>query len=213
MTLARLDNKNALTNEMYRVLAEAIEQAGSDRSIRVVLLQADGDSFTAGNDMGEFAAMAVGKGPSERHVTHFLRALAEATVPIIAAVNGKAVGIGTTLLLHCDYVLLAQDAQLITPFVNLALVPEAASSYLLPLRVGHARAFEMFALGEALSAQTALALGHRQQGLHDGTIEQRGAARGAADRRQRSRLGRRCQAHDRRPGARVVLPATISSWR
>lgn len=115
--------------------------------------------FTAGNDMGDFAAMAAGKGPSERHVHRFLRALANCTVPIVAAVQGKAVGVGSTMLLHCDYVLLAQDAELITPFVNLALVPEAASSYLLPLRIGHGRAFEMFALGEPLGAQAALAWG------------------------------------------------------
>jgi enoyl-CoA hydratase/carnithine racemase len=159
MTLARPDKKNALTNEMYGTLADTIEQAGQDASIRVLLLQADGDIFTAGNDMGEFAAIAAGKGPSERHVHRFLRALANATVPIVAAVNGKAVGVGTTMLLHCDYVVLAQDAQLTTPFVNLALVPEAASSYLLPLRIGHVRAFEMFALGEPLDAQTALAWG------------------------------------------------------
>jgi enoyl-CoA hydratase/carnithine racemase len=159
ITLARPDKKNALTNEMYGALADTIEQAQQDRSIRVLLLQGNGDSFTAGNDMGEFAAIAAGKGPSERHVHRFLHALANATVPIVAAVNGKAVGVGTTMLLHCDYVLLAQDAELITPFVNLALVPEAASSYLLPLRIGHARAFEMFALGEPLGAQTAVAWG------------------------------------------------------
>src|SRR6185295_9009768 len=110
-------------------------------------------------DMGDFAAIAAGKGPSERQVHRFLRALANATVPIVAAVNGKAVGVGTTMLLHCDYVLLSEEAQLITPFVNLALVPEAASSYLLPLRIGHVKAFEMFALGEAVPANDAVAWG------------------------------------------------------
>jgi enoyl-CoA hydratase/carnithine racemase len=159
LTLSRPDKKNALTNEMYGALADAIDGARHDRSIRVLLLQGDGDIFTAGNDVGEFAAMAAGKGPGESHVHRFLRALANCTVPIVAAVNGKAVGVGTTMLLHCDFVVLAQDAQLITPFVNLALVPEAASSYLLPLRIGHARAFEMFALGEPLDAQTAVAWG------------------------------------------------------
>jgi enoyl-CoA hydratase/carnithine racemase len=159
LTLARPDKKNALTNEMYGELADAIEQAAHDPGTRVLLLQGDGDIFTAGNDMGEFAAMAAGKGPKERHVHRFLHALANSTVPIVAAVNGKAVGVGTTMLLHCDVVLLAQDAQLIAPFVNLALVPEAASSYLLPLRIGHVRAFEMFALGEPLDAQTAVAWG------------------------------------------------------
>ena len=159
VTLARPEKKNALTNEMYRVLADTVENAQQDRSVRALLFQGDGDSFTAGNDVGEFAAVAAGQGPVESQVFRFLRALANSTVPMVAAVNGKAVGLGTTLLLHCDYVVLAQDAKLITPFVNLALVPEAASSYLLPLRVGHARAFEMFALGEPIDAHTALAWG------------------------------------------------------
>ncbi|MEM5430469.1 enoyl-CoA hydratase [Cupriavidus oxalaticus] len=159
MTLARPDKKNALTNDMYGVLADTIEQAQQDRSIRVLLVQGDGDMFTSGNDIGEFAAIAAGKHSGERHVHRFLHALANSTVPTVAAVNGKAVGVGTTMLLHCDYVVLGQDAQLITPFVNLALVPEAASSHLLPLRIGHVRAFEMFALGEPLDAQTAVAWG------------------------------------------------------
>ncbi|WP_454757748.1 enoyl-CoA hydratase [Cupriavidus campinensis] len=159
ITLARPDKKNALTNQMYGTLADTIERAEHDRNIRVLLVQGDGDMFTAGNDVSEFAAIAAGKGPAERHVHRFLHALAKATVPIVAAVHGKAVGVGTTMLLHCDYVLLAQDAQLITPFVNLALVPEAASSYLMPLCIGHARAFEMFAMGEPLDAQTAVAWG------------------------------------------------------
>lgn len=159
VTLARPIKKNALTNEMYGTLANTIERAERDGNVRVVLIQGDGDMFTAGNDVGEFAAIASGKGPSESHVHRFLHALAKATVPIIGAVHGKAVGVGTTILLHCDYVLLAEDAELITPFINLALVPEAASSYLLPLRVGHVRAFEMFALGEPLDAQTAVAWG------------------------------------------------------
>ncbi|NIE63337.1 enoyl-CoA hydratase [Burkholderia sp. Ax-1719] len=159
ITLNRADKKNALTNAMYGALADLIESAEADRAIRVLLVQGDGDIFTAGNDVGEFAAIAVGKGPEERHVHRFLRALAKSTVPLVAAVHGKAVGIGTTMLLHCDYVLLAPDAQLMTPFANLALVPEAASSYLLPLRVGHVRAFEMFALGEPIDANSALAWG------------------------------------------------------
>ncbi|WP_321963446.1 enoyl-CoA hydratase-related protein [Paraburkholderia sp. J7] len=159
ITLARPDKKNALTNVMYGTLADIIENAEHDSTIRVLLLQGDGDMFTAGNDVGEFAAIAAGKGPAERHVHRFLHALAKSSVPVIAAVQGKAVGIGTTMLLHCDYVLLAPDAELITPFVNLALVPEAASSWLLPLRIGHVRAFEMFALGEPLDAPSAVALG------------------------------------------------------
>lgn len=159
ITISRPDKKNALTNEMYAALADAIASAQDDDEIRVLLIQGDGDSFTAGNDVAEFAAQSAGNGPKERHVVRFLHNLATATKPIIAAVQGKAVGVGTTMLLHCDYVLLAEEAQLITPFVNLALVPEAASSYLLPLRIGHTRAFEMFALGEPVPANAAVAWG------------------------------------------------------
>ncbi|CAG9262650.1 enoyl-CoA hydratase [Paraburkholderia unamae] len=158
-TLSRPDKKNAITNEMYGALADAVARANEDDEIRVLLIQAEGDTFTAGNDIAEFAAQATGNGPDERHVLRFLRALATATVPVVAAVQGKAVGVGTTMLLHCDYVLLAEDALLITPFVNLALVPEAASSYLLPLRIGHARAFEMFALGDPVPADAAVTWG------------------------------------------------------
>lgn len=158
-TISRSDKKNALTNDMYGALADAIARANDDDEVRVLLIQADGDTFTSGNDVSEFAAQATGNGPKERNVVRFLQGLANATVPIIAAVQGKAVGVGTTMLLHCDYVLLSDEAQLITPFVNLALVPEAASSYLLPLRIGHAKAFEMFALGDAVPADVAVAWG------------------------------------------------------
>jgi enoyl-CoA hydratase/carnithine racemase len=159
VTISRPDKKNALTNDMYGALADAIAKANEDDDIRVLLIQADGDIFTAGNDVSEFAAQAVGNGPKERNVLRFLRELATATVPIVAAVQGKAVGVGTTMLLHCDYVLLSEDAQLITPFVNLALVPEAASSYLLPMRIGHVRAFDMFALGDPVPANAAVTWG------------------------------------------------------
>lgn len=156
ITIDRTDKKNALTNEMYGVLADTIAQAEQDQHTRIIVIQSMGDTFTAGNDINEFAAhteQTIGK---ERHVGRFLTQLATTTVPIMAAVQGKAVGVGTTLLLHCDYVLLAEDAQLITPFVNLALVPEAASSYLMPARIGHARAFALFSLGKPLSANQAL---------------------------------------------------------
>ena len=103
--------------------------------------------------------MATGAFKGERHVSRFLDAITRSTRPLVAAVQGRAVGIGTTMLLHCDVVVLAEDAQLSTPFVSLALVPEAASTLLMPARIGYARAYEMFALGEALDAQTALRLG------------------------------------------------------
>ncbi len=159
LTLARADKKNAITDAMYGTLADALEAAERDPTVRVVLLRAEGDMFSAGNDIGEFASIAMGEGAGERNVIRFLHALARATRPLVAAVQGRAVGIGTTMLLHCDFVLLADNAQLSTPFVSLALVPEAASSLLMPARLGHVRAFEMFALGDAVSAESALAWG------------------------------------------------------
>lgn len=129
LTLARADKKNAMTDAMYGALADALTAAERDNTVRVVLLRAEGDMFSAGNDIGEFASIAMtgDKGDGERNVIRFLHALARATRPLVAAVQGRAVGIGTTMLLHCDFVLLADNAQLSTPFVNLALVPEAAS--------------------------------------------------------------------------------------
>ena len=159
LTLARADKKNAITDAMYGALADALDAAERDHTVRVVLLRAEGDMFSAGNDIGEFASIAMGEGGGQRNVVRFLHALARATRPLVAAVQGRAVGIGTTMLLHCDFVLLADNAQLSTPFVNLALVPEAASSLLMPARLGHVRAFEMFALGDAVSAESALAWG------------------------------------------------------
>jgi len=143
LTMARPDKKNALTNAMYGALADAIEGAETDPSVRVLLIRGEGDMFTAGNDVGEFAAIATGAVQGERHVGRFLQALAKSSRPLVAAVQGRAVGIGTTMLLHCDLVVLAENALLSTPFVSLALVPEASSSLLMPLRIGYARAFEM----------------------------------------------------------------------
>lgn len=159
VTLARPDKKNALSNDMYSAMADALERAEKDPAVRVVLFQGDGDSFTAGNDLADFSAQANGKDTGESQAFRFIRNLGRATRPLIAAVQGNAVGVGTTMLLHCDLVFLADTARLMTPFVNLALVPEAASSWLLPARIGHVRAYAMFALGEPLDAAAALACG------------------------------------------------------
>jgi enoyl-CoA hydratase/carnithine racemase len=156
LIMDRADKKNALTDEMYGVLADEIEAAGTDAAIRVVVIRGEGDIFTAGNDIAEFAASKPG---SLQNVGRFIKAIAEIEKPLIAAVQGRAVGVGTTMLLHCDYVILADDAKLSTPFVNLGLVPEAASSMLLPARIGHLRAFSMLALGEVVAARDALAWG------------------------------------------------------
>ena len=156
LVLNRADKKNALTNDMYGVLADEISGAQSDKAVRVIVIRGEGDMFTAGNDVAEFATSKPG---TLKNVGRFIRAIAETDKPLIAAVQGRAVGVGTTMLLHCDYVILADDAKLTTPFVNLGLVPEAASSMLLPARIGHLRAFSMLALCEAVEAQDALAWG------------------------------------------------------
>ena len=158
ITFARPEKKNALSNAMYRKASDALENAQTDSAIRVVLLSSEGDAFTSGNDLADFAGVAAG-GREELQAARFIRVLANAEKPLIAAVPGLAVGVGTTMLLHCDLVFVADTAKLSAPFVNLALVPEAASSLLLTARIGHARAFALFAMGESLSGAEALALG------------------------------------------------------
>jgi len=157
LVMNRPEKKNALTDAMYGVLADEIEGAQTDSATRVVVIRGEGDMFTAGNDLADFAAARPDDGV--RNVSRFIQALARATKPLVAAVQGRAVGVGTTMLLHCDYVVLAEDAKLTTPFVSLALVPEAASSLLLPARIGHLRAFAMLALGEAVEARQAVEWG------------------------------------------------------
>lgn len=159
LTLTRADKKNALSNAMYSAMSDGLERAEQDPAIRVVLFQGEGDSFTSGNDLADFSAQANGKDASESQAFRFINNLGKATRPLVAAVQGNAVGVGTTMLLHCDLVFLADTARLMTPFVNLALVPEAASSSLLPARIGHVRAYAMFALGQPLDATGALACG------------------------------------------------------
>lgn len=160
VTLTRAEKKNAITQSMYAALSDAVEKARSDTAVRAVLLKAEGDSFSAGNDIGDFIAIGSQTDqPFDMSVFRFLKALAELDKPLVAAVKGRAVGIGLTMLLHCDLVVVAEDALLSVPFVNLALAPEAASSLLLPAAIGHQRAFELFALGEAIDGRTALAWG------------------------------------------------------
>ena len=160
VTLSRPDKKNAITQAMYSILAEATIRARTDDAVRVLVFKGQGDSFSAGNDIADFIALgSQGQQPIDMPVFQFLRALAELDKPAVAAVRGRAVGIGLTLLLHCDMVVVAEDALLSAPFINLALAPEAASSLLLPQVLGHQRAFEIFALGEPIDGRTALAWG------------------------------------------------------
>ena len=175
LTLARPQKKNALTAAMYRTLAEAIDGAAADPQVRCVLIQAEGDAFTAGNDIADFAAVAAGAAlPPD--VSALLTALACARTPLVAAVQGRAVGIGLTLLLHCDLVYVAEDALLSAPFASLALTPEAASSLLLPARIGHVRAFALFVLGETIDGRTAAAWGLANAALPASEVQARARA-------------------------------------
>ncbi len=157
ITMNRPEKKNALTHAMYAAMADALGRAATDAAVRVVLITGTGDAFTAGNDLGDFLNAPPHGG--EAPVTRFLAAISTAEKPVIAAVNGLAVGIGTTMLLHCDLVYAARTATFSAPFVNLALVPEAASSLLLPRRIGHAKAAELFLLGGRMDAAQAEAAG------------------------------------------------------
>jgi enoyl-CoA hydratase/carnithine racemase len=182
LTINRPEKKNALTRAMYQALGDAIDGAAEDKDVRCVLIQANGDIFTAGNDLGDFAAVNAGDttaNEAREGGNPLLAALGRAKTPLVAAVHGRAVGVGVTMLLHCDLVFVAEDALLTTPFVNLALVPEAASSMLLPARIGHARAFSMFVLGEAVDGKTAAAWGIANAAVP--AAELRAKARAAAE--------------------------------
>ena len=157
LTLNRPEKKNALTAEMYFCLVECLKTAGRDDAVRVVLLRGAGDCFCSGNDIAAFQA---GRDPDAKSPGMvFLEAISQFEKPLIAAVQGPAVGIGTTLLLHCDLVYAASDATFQVPFVNLGLCPEGGSSFLLPRRIGHQRASEMLLLGAPISARTAREFG------------------------------------------------------
>ncbi len=149
--------RNAMTGAMYAALADALAQADGDGAVRAVLLHGSEEAFCAGNDIGEFAANAPGEG--ERPSARFMKALLHVGKPVVAAVNGPAVGIGATMLLHCDLVYAGSAAKLAFPFARLGLCPEFASTLLLPARLGHQRAAELLMLGDPCSAQEAQALG------------------------------------------------------
>jgi enoyl-CoA hydratase/carnithine racemase len=157
VTLARTEKKNALTGAMYQALVDAFAQAGRDETIGALLLRGKEGVFTAGNDIGDFLALsgAVEASPG----TYFIRALAAFEKPLVAAIEGPAIGIGTTLCFHCDLVYAAPSARFQMPFVNLGIVPEAGSSLLAPQRFGYAKAAEFIMLAESFDAATALDLG------------------------------------------------------
>jgi enoyl-CoA hydratase/carnithine racemase len=153
--LNRPEKKNALTLAMYQQMTEALRDADRSESVRCIVIAGAPGAFTAGNDIGDFAKAATGGIPWDSAALSFLDVLVHCRKPIVAAVGGVAIGIGTTLLFHCDHVVMASDATLSTPFLKLALIPEAASTMLAPLRMGYARAFSMLVMGRPLSAAEA----------------------------------------------------------
>lgn len=153
----RPEKKNALTLAMYRTMADALLGADEDPAIRVIVLTGTADCFTSGNDLADF--ISVSQAAGEKPHNPFLPAISRAKKPIIAAVGGVAIGIGTTMLLHCDLVYAGSGARFQLPFVNLGLCPELASSFLLPRLAGHRRAAELLLLGEPFGAQQARDLG------------------------------------------------------
>ena len=164
----RPDKKNALSLAMYEALVAALERADREDGVRVVLLAGNGGDFTSGNDLADFL-QSPPTGP-ESPVLRFLAAISVARKPIVAAVEGMAVGVGVTMLLHCDLVYAGEGAVFQAPFVNLGLCPEAGSTLLLPRMMGHQRAAELLLLGEPFSAQRAREVGIVNAVFPDGAV-------------------------------------------
>jgi enoyl-CoA hydratase/carnithine racemase len=155
----RPEKKNALTLAMYDVMTDALESASTNAAVRCVLFTGVPGAFSAGNDLADFLAASQGAGRWSAQALRFLPGLVHCRKPLIAAVRGVAVGIGTTMLLHCDYVAVSTDARFSTPFVALGLVPEAASTLLAPRLMGQRRAFELLVMGHVFDATQAAACG------------------------------------------------------
>ena len=162
LEIARAEKKNALTVAMYQAMADAQRAAAADGAVRAVLITGQPGIFTSGNDIEDFMARPPGAGGSasdEAPVFQFMKALLEIDKPVVAAVTGAAIGIGTTLLLHCDFVYVADDTRLAMPFVGLGLVPEYASSLLVPQLMGPRRAAEKLLLGDPFTGEQAVECG------------------------------------------------------
>ncbi|MBR1272971.1 crotonase/enoyl-CoA hydratase family protein [Bradyrhizobium sp. AUGA SZCCT0222] len=161
ITMRRPEKKNAITQDMYRAMSDAIDKAQDNPAIRCIIITGGSGVFTAGNDLEDFLKDGTSNAdvPRASNAAKFLYSLAHNTKPIIAAVDGIAIGIGTTMLFHCDHVLASNTATFSTPFINLGLVPEGASSLLVPRAMGHQRAFAMLVMGRKFSADDAHAAG------------------------------------------------------
>jgi enoyl-CoA hydratase/carnithine racemase len=159
LRFARPDKKNALTTPMYDALSDALEAANGDDGIAVNLVLGSPGIFCAGNDIGDFMRIAAAGHGLSASILRFLRALATSEKPLVAGVDGAAIGIGTTLLMHCDHIVVSDRSVFVTPFVDLGLVPEAASSLIAPRMMGHVRAFELLVMGHQFTAEAACQAG------------------------------------------------------
>ena len=175
----RPDKKNALTGAMYDALRAALSEADDSGKIGAVVLAGLPGAFTAGNDLADFVATAKGGSFLDMPALHFIRQLARTRTPMVAAIDGLAVGVGTTLCLHCDLVFVGPQSRFRMPFVELGLVPEAAASYLLPRRVGAARASALLLLSETFDAEAAVSLGIANALLPSDTVEAHALAQAA----------------------------------
>ena len=171
----RVDKKNAITSDMYATMADALDEGEADPAVRVFLFLGRPGVFSAGNDIGDFIARATDGGLGEP-VLRFLRGLARAQKPIVAGVDGLAIGVGTTMLMHCDLVYASPATVVKTPFLDLGLVPEAASSLIAPRLMGQARAFELLVLGTAFDAERA-----REAGIVNAVIASEALEQTATD--------------------------------
>ena len=161
ITLRRPEKKNAITQEMYREMSDAIDKSQNNPNIRCIIITGGSGVFTAGNDVDDFLKDGTSNtdAPRASNAVKFLYSLAHNVKPIVAAVDGVAIGIGTTMLFHCDYVLASTTAKFSTPFIHLGLVPEGASSLLMPRTMGHHRAFAMLVMGRTMTADDARVAG------------------------------------------------------
>ena len=161
ITLRRPDKKNAITQDMYRAMSHAIDTAQNNPDIRCMIITGGSGVFTAGNDVDDFLKEGTAETgtPRASNAVKFLYSLAHNVKPVIASVDGVAIGIGTTMLFHCDYVLASTAATFSTPFIQLGLVPEGASSLLMPRTMGYQRAFAMLVMGRTFTAEQAEAAG------------------------------------------------------
>lgn len=204
----RPERKNALSLDMYAALAQLLREAAHNPTIRVVVLGSSQGVFTAGNDLADF--MNEPHIHPQHPVVRFMDALRLCPKPVVAVVQGHAVGIGTTLLLHCDLVYVAEDARLQLPFVNLGLCPEYACSYLLPRLVGQAQAAELLLLGEAFSGAEAEAMGIATQALPGNELEAYAQARIARLAQQPPAAVRRSKAL-LRAGSQAAIEASLQA--